>query len=59
MFLNSNFYCSYGDYKDIPNQASLELAFIGRSNSGKSSLINSICLKKKIAKISKTLAKPS
>ena len=57
MFLNSNFYCSYGDYKDIPNETSLEFAFIGRSNSGKSSLINAICLKKKIAKISKTPGK--
>ena len=57
MFLNSNFYCSYGDFKDLPDQKTLELAFIGRSNSGKSSLINSICLKKKIAKISKTPGK--
>ena len=47
MFLNSNFYCSYGDFKDLPDEKTLELAFIGRSNSGKSSLINSICLKKK------------
>ena len=57
MFLNSSFYCSYGDYQDIPDETTLELAFIGRSNSGKSSLINSICLKKKIAKISKTPGK--
>jgi len=57
MFLNSSFYCSYGDYQDIPNETTLELAFIGRSNSGKSSLINAICLKKKIAKISKTPGK--
>ena len=57
MFLNSNFYCSYGDYKEIPDQTTLELAFIGRSNSGKSSLINSVCLKKKIAKTSKTPGK--
>ena len=57
MFLNSNFYCSYGAFKDLPNDKTLELAFIGRSNSGKSSLINSICLKKKIAKISKTPGK--
>ena len=53
MFLNSNFYCSYGEYKEIPDDTTLELAFIGRSNSGKSSLINSVCLKKKIAKTSK------
>ena len=57
MFLNSSFYCSYGDYHDIPDETTLELAFIGRSNSGKSSLINAICLKKKIAKISKTPGK--
>tara|TARA_B100001939_G_C16900229_1_gene599584 strand:+ start:484 stop:1098 length:615 start_codon:yes stop_codon:yes gene_type:complete len=57
MFLNSNFYCSYGEYKEIPDETTLELAFIGRSNSGKSSLINSVCLKKKIAKTSKTPGK--
>jgi len=57
MFLNSNFYCSYGEYKEIPDDTTLELAFIGRSNSGKSSLINSVCLKKKIAKTSKTPGK--
>ena len=57
MFLRSNFYCSYGDYKEIPDETTLELAFIGRSNSGKSSLINSVCLKKKIAKTSKTPGK--
>ena len=58
MFLNSNFYCSYGEYKEIPDEKTLELAFIGRSNSGKSSLINSdMFKKKKIAKISKTPGK--
>ena len=33
MFLNSSFYCFYGDYQDIPDGTTLELAFIGRSNS--------------------------
>ena len=28
MFLNSSFYCSYGDYQDIPDETTLELAFI-------------------------------
>ena len=59
MFLNSNFYCSYGAFKDLPDEKTLELAFIGRSNSGKSSLINSICLKKKLLKLVKLLEKLS
>ena len=57
MFLNSNFYCSYGAFKDLPDEKTLELAFIGRSNSGKSSLNKLDLLKKKIAKISKTPGK--
>ena len=54
MFLNSNFYCSYGAFKDLPNEKTLELAFIGRSNSGKSSLINALTGRKGLARASNT-----
>lgn len=51
-----NFYKSYSDYKKIPNSKFLEIAFIGRSNVGKSSLINNLC-NKKIADTSSTPGK--
>ena len=41
--------------KDYPEQLNnMEFAFVGRSNVGKSSLINSITGRKKLAKTSKT-----
>ena len=46
---------SYISYKDIPESIiEKEYCFIGRSNVGKSSLINSITKTKKLAKTSKT-----
>ncbi len=48
----SEFVASSPNVKDCPNEFFPEFAFIGRSNVGKSSLINSICKKKKIAKVS-------
>lgn len=40
--------------KEYPNQANIEFAFIGRSNVGKSSLINSLTNRKNLARTSKT-----
>jgi GTP-binding protein len=40
------------DYKKCPAPTLPEFAFIGRSNVGKSSLINSLCKQKKLAKTS-------
>lgn len=48
----SEFIASSPSIKNCPNEFIPEYAFIGRSNVGKSSLINSICKKKKLAKIS-------
>lgn len=48
----SEFIASSPSVKNCPNEFIPEYAFIGRSNVGKSSLINSICKKKKLAKIS-------
>ena len=47
----SEFIASSPSVKNCPNEFIPEYAFIGRSNVGKSSLINSIC-KKKLAKTS-------
>ena len=43
----SEFIASSPNVKNCPNELIPEFAFIGRSNVGKSSLINSICKKKK------------
>ena len=50
--LSSEFYTSSSKVSECPDNISPEFAFIGRSNVGKSSLINSLCNKKSIAKTS-------
>ena len=47
---SSEFIASSPNVKNCPNEFIPEYAFIGRSNVGKSSLINSICKKKKTSK---------
>ncbi len=51
--LKLTFLRSYTTVYDLPNNRS-ELAFVGRSNVGKSSLINGLAQRKKLAKTSKT-----
>ncbi len=55
-FFNTNkFLGSYNSYQDIPfSEVRKECCFIGRSNVGKSSLLNAITKTKKLAKTSKT-----
>ena len=48
----SEFIASSPNIKNCPNEFIPEYAFIGRSNVGKSSLVNSICRKRNIAKVS-------
>lgn len=48
---------SAGSMKDCPKPYYPEIAFIGRSNVGKSSLINYLCNNKKLAKVSETPGK--
>lgn len=52
MKINSaEFIKSIFDLRALPNSVLSEFVFVGRSNVGKSSLINTICNKKKLAKI--------
>ena len=48
----AEFIVSNTDYKNCPKVDKLEYAFIGRSNVGKSSLINALANKKSLAKTS-------
>ncbi len=49
---NIKFESSYGLFSQIPKSDSIEIAFAGRSNVGKSSLINKIFNKKDLARVS-------
>ena len=54
-FSTNKFLGSYDSYNEIPvSNINRECCFVGRSNVGKSSLINSITKTKKLAKTSKT-----
>lgn len=50
--LDAKYLISNADYKQCPPPDKPEYAFIGRSNVGKSSLINMLCNKKELAKTS-------
>ena len=53
-FAKNNFVGSYNSLQDVPKKNNPEFCFIGRSNVGKSSIINAITKSKKLAKTSKT-----
>ena len=53
----ANYILSYVDWKKCPKSDFPEYAFIGRSNVGKSSLINMITKRKALAKVSNTPGK--
>ena len=53
-FNQATFLISATNLHNLPNTHSPEIAFIGRSNVGKSSLINAVVNNSKIAKVSKT-----
>ena len=54
MPLNAVFYRSYADARKIPSDRRPQIAFAGRSNVGKSSLLNKVVGQKRLAKTSKT-----
>ncbi len=51
-FNKAEFYTSYGEYCQLPPPSYIEIAFSGRSNVGKSSLINKILGRKSLARVS-------
>lgn len=51
-FNKAEFFTSYGSFKQIPPSEHTEIAFSGRSNVGKSSLINKIFNRKSLARVS-------
>ena len=51
---SSEFVKSVSKFEDLLNLGAFEFAFVGRSNCGKSSLINMLTLRKKLAKTSQT-----
>ena len=53
-FNNAKFSGSFPESKDLPADEGSEIAFCGRSNCGKSSILNAITNNKKLAKTSKT-----
>lgn len=58
MNINSaGFYRSVSEISGLPDSGLPEIVFVGRSNVGKSSLLNSICAKKGLAKTSSTPGK--
>lgn len=56
-FNKAEFYTSFGKLSQIPKSDRCEIAFSGRSNVGKSSLINKIFNRKSLARVSATPGK--
>ncbi len=56
---NVKFAAAYGTSKQLPPSKRAEVSFVGRSNVGKSSLMNKLFNRKKLAKVSATPGKTS
>ena len=52
-YRNTSFICSANSLAQCPGDQGREVAFAGRSNAGKSSVINTLCEQNKLARISK------
>ena len=53
-FQSASFYISANDLRDLPQHSGIEIAFAGRSNAGKSSVINTLTNRNRLAYVSKT-----
>lgn len=51
-FNNVEFESSYGNFSQLPKSECIEIAFAGRSNVGKSSMINKVFNRKRLARVS-------
>ena len=56
-YSKAEFYASYGKFSQIPPCDRIEIAFAGRSNVGKSTLINKIFNRKNLARVSSVQGK--
>lgn len=54
LFRNATFFTTIAHLRDLPAEASCEVAFAGRSNAGKSSAINTLADHTRLAYVSKT-----
>lgn len=54
---NAKFLASYATVEQLPESVKPEVAFVGRSNVGKSTLLNKLCNNKNLAKVSSTPGK--
>lgn len=53
-YQNAQFMLSVANLKQLPSDQGIEVAFVGRSNAGKSSVLNALTQNKKLARVSKT-----
>ncbi len=53
-FARATYVLNAHELRQLPADAGAEIAFAGRSNSGKSSALNAICAQKALARVSKT-----
>ena len=53
-FQHTTFYTTINNLRDLPSPNGLEIAFAGRSNAGKSSAINTLTKRNRLAFVSKT-----
>ena len=51
-FNKAEFFRAYGEFSQLPKSERIEIAFAGRSNVGKSSLINKVFNRKNLARVS-------
>lgn len=54
LFQDAYFLLSAANVKQLPKDEGIEIAIVGRSNSGKSSVLNALTQKKQLARVSKT-----
>jgi GTP-binding protein len=54
MFLTARFLAASDSYAGLPSQTRGEVAFLGRSNAGKSSALNALTGRRKLARVSRT-----